>query len=104
VREIARQSDVVIVVGSQNSSNSQRLVEVSQREHTPAYLVDDETDLDLAWIAEADTIGLSAGASAPESLVRRLIDAVAALGGADVEEVTTTTESLRFRLPKEVRS
>ncbi|HZU19716.1 MAG TPA: 4-hydroxy-3-methylbut-2-enyl diphosphate reductase [Gaiellaceae bacterium] len=103
VREVARASDVVIVVGSRNSSNSQRLVEVAQRERTPAYLVDDETDLDLAWIAAAETVGLSAGASAPESLVRRLIDAIAALGGAEVEEQTTTTESLRFRLPKEVR-
>jgi 4-hydroxy-3-methylbut-2-enyl diphosphate reductase len=104
VREIARASDVVLVVGSRTSSNSLRLVEVARREQTPAYLVDDETDIDLAWIARAGTIGLSAGASAPESLVRSVIDAITALGGADVEERTTTTESLRFRLPKEVRA
>jgi 4-hydroxy-3-methylbut-2-en-1-yl diphosphate reductase len=103
VREIARESDVVLVVGSRTSSNSLRLVEVAQRERTPAYLIDDETEIDLAWLASAGTIGLSAGASAPEALVRRVIDAIAALGGADVEERTTTTESLRFRLPKEVR-
>jgi 4-hydroxy-3-methylbut-2-enyl diphosphate reductase len=94
----------MLVVGSATSSNSKRLVEVSEREHTPAYLVDDETDIDLAWIANAGTIGLSAGASAPEPLVRGVIDAIAALGGADLEERTTTTESLRFRLPKEVRT
>ena len=104
VREVARRSDVVIVVGSRTSSNSLRLVEVAEREHTPAYLVDDETDVDLSWLARAATVGVSAGASAPESVVSGLIDAVAALGGADVEEQTTTTESLRFRLPKEVRT
>jgi 4-hydroxy-3-methylbut-2-enyl diphosphate reductase len=104
VREVARASDVMLVVGSTTSSNSKRLVEVSEREHTPAYLVDDETDVDLEWIAGAGTVGLSAGASAPEPLVRGVIDAIAALGGADLEEHTTTTESLRFRLPKEVRT
>jgi 4-hydroxy-3-methylbut-2-enyl diphosphate reductase len=104
VREVARSSDVMLVVGSATSSNSKRLVEVSEREHTPAYLVDDETEIDLAWIAGAGTIGLSAGASAPEPLVRGVIDAIAALGGAELEERTTTTESLRFRLPKEVRT
>jgi 4-hydroxy-3-methylbut-2-en-1-yl diphosphate reductase len=103
VREVARQSDVLLVVGSRTSSNSLRLVEVAEREHTPAYLVDDETDVDLEWIAGAETVGISAGASAPESLVRRLIDSITALGGATVEERTTASESLRFRLPVEVR-
>jgi 4-hydroxy-3-methylbut-2-enyl diphosphate reductase len=104
VREVARKSDLVLVVGSRTSSNSLRLVEVSEREGTPAYLIDDETDIDLEWIARAETIGLSAGASAPEALVERVIETVAALGGAQVEQHTTTTESLRFRLPKEVRT
>jgi len=103
VREVARQSDVLLVVGSRTSSNSLRLVEVAEREHTPAYLVDDETDVDLDWIAGAETVGVSAGASAPESLVRRLTDSIAALGGATVEERTTASETLRFRLPVEVR-
>jgi 4-hydroxy-3-methylbut-2-en-1-yl diphosphate reductase len=104
VREIARESDVVLVVGSRTSSNSLRLVEVAEREGTTAYLVDDETDVDLAWIAGAGTIGLSAGASAPEGLVHRLVASLAALGGADVEQTTTATESLRFKLPQEVRA
>jgi len=103
VREVARRSDAVLVVGSRTSSNSLRLVEVAEREGVPAHLVDDEGDIDLAWIAKADTIGLSAGASAPEPLVRGVIESIDALGGATVEEETMTTETLRFRLPKEVR-
>jgi 4-hydroxy-3-methylbut-2-en-1-yl diphosphate reductase len=104
VREIARKADVVLVVGSQTSSNSQRLVEVSEREGTPAYLVEDETEVDLDAIAQARTIGVSAGASAPDALVHRLIDAIGALGGAEVEETATASESVSFRLPREVRS
>src|SRR5581483_7353008 len=104
VREVARKSDVVLVVGSRTSSNSLRLVEVAEREGVPAHLVDDEGDIDLAWIENADTIGLSAGASAPEPLVRSIIESIDALGGATVEEETMTTETLRFRLPREVRT
>jgi 4-hydroxy-3-methylbut-2-enyl diphosphate reductase len=103
VREVARESDVVLVVGSGSSSNSKRLVEVAERESTPAYLIDDESDIDLRWIANASTVGLTAGASAPEPLVTSVIETLQALGGAEVEHRTTTTESLRFRLPKEVR-
>jgi 4-hydroxy-3-methylbut-2-enyl diphosphate reductase len=103
VREIARRSDVVLVVGSQTSSNSLRLVEVSEREGTPAHLVDDEEDVELEAIADAETIGISAGASAPESLVHRLVDAVGALGDVEVEETSTASESVYFRLPREVR-
>ncbi|HET6684657.1 MAG TPA: 4-hydroxy-3-methylbut-2-enyl diphosphate reductase [Gaiella sp.] len=102
VREIARESDLVLVVGSQTSSNSLRLVEVARREGTPAYLVDDEGDVDVAWLTEAETVGITAGASAPDGLVHRLVDALGALGPVDVEERTTTTESLQFRLPREV--
>jgi len=103
VREIARESDVVLVVGSQTSSNSLRLVEVSEREGTPAHLVDDELDVELDWIADAGTIGVSAGASAPDALVHGIVNAIAALGDAEVEETSTVSESVYFRLPKEVR-
>jgi 4-hydroxy-3-methylbut-2-enyl diphosphate reductase len=102
VRAVARESDVVLVVGSQTSSNSRRLVEVAQREGAAAYLVDDERDVDVAWLGGAATVGVTAGASAPDTLVRRLIDAIGALGGVEVEERTTTTESIQFRLPREV--
>ena len=103
VREIARRSDVVLVVGSQTSSNSLRLVEVSEREGTPAHLVDDETDVELEAIAQAGTIGISAGASAPDSLVDRLVHSITALGEVEVEETSTASESVYFRLPREVR-
>jgi 4-hydroxy-3-methylbut-2-enyl diphosphate reductase len=102
VRAIAREADVVLVAGSETSSNSKRLVEVAQREGARAYLVDDETDIDVAWLENAATVGITAGASAPERIVHRLVAALASLGPIDVEERTQTTESLRFRLPKEV--
>jgi 4-hydroxy-3-methylbut-2-enyl diphosphate reductase len=102
VRAVAHESDVVLVAGSDTSSNSKRLVEVAQREGARAYLVDDETDIDVTWLEAAETVGITAGASAPERIVHRLVGALAALGPIDVEERTQTTESLRFRLPREV--
>ncbi|MBV8395602.1 MAG: 4-hydroxy-3-methylbut-2-enyl diphosphate reductase, partial [Actinobacteria bacterium] len=102
VRAVAREADIVLVVGSQTSSNSKRLVEVAQREGSRAYLVDDETDVDVAWLRGASTVAVTAGASAPESLVTRLIASIAALGGAEVEERITTVETLQFKLPREL--
>jgi 4-hydroxy-3-methylbut-2-enyl diphosphate reductase len=102
IRAVAKESDVVLVAGSETSSNSKRLVEVARREGARAYLVDDETDVDVAWLAGAATVGITAGASAPEGIVRRLVAALAALGPVEVEERRHTTESLRFRLPKEL--
>jgi 4-hydroxy-3-methylbut-2-en-1-yl diphosphate reductase len=102
LRAVAAAADLVLVVGSQNSSNSKRLVEVSQRSGTPAYLVDDERDVDVAWLEGATTIGITAGASAPESLVRRIIDAIGGLGPVEVEERTTTVESVQFRVPRDL--
>jgi 4-hydroxy-3-methylbut-2-enyl diphosphate reductase len=102
LKAVARETDLVLVVGSTNSSNSVRLVEVAQREGTPAYLVDDERDIDLAWLVGARRIGVTAGASAPERLVRRVIDEIAGLGPVHTEERTMTTESIQFNLPREV--
>jgi 4-hydroxy-3-methylbut-2-enyl diphosphate reductase len=102
VRRIARECDVVLVAGSVTSSNSKRLVEVVEREGTPAYLVDDETHVDAAWLAGASTVGLTAGASAPEHVVQRLVATLGALGSVQVDERITTTEDLHFRLPKEI--
>src|SRR5581483_1221419 len=104
VREVARDADVILVAGSVTSSNSRRLVEVAEREGARAYLVDDETDVDVAWLRDASTVGVTAGASAPERIVRRLVGARAALGPVELEERTTTVEDVQFRLPRELVS
>ncbi|HEV2592243.1 MAG TPA: 4-hydroxy-3-methylbut-2-enyl diphosphate reductase [Gaiellaceae bacterium] len=104
LRAIAREADLVLVVGSENSSNSVRLVEVAEKEGTPGRLIDDETDLDAVWLAGKETIALTAGASAPEELVQRVISELAGLGAVTVEDRTVGQESIRFNLPREVSS
>jgi 4-hydroxy-3-methylbut-2-en-1-yl diphosphate reductase len=96
VKALADRTDVVLVIGSKNSSNSRRLAEVARERGTPAYLVDDEREVDLAWLHGADVVGVTSGASAPERLVGRMLDFLAALGASQVEEVTLATERLRF--------
>ena len=102
LKAVVRESELVLVVGSENSSNSVRLVEVSEKEGTPARLIDDHTGLDPAWLAGKRTIGLTAGASAPERLVQQVIDELAGLGPVAVEDRTVAQESIQFNLPKEV--
>jgi 4-hydroxy-3-methylbut-2-en-1-yl diphosphate reductase len=102
VKAVARDAEVVLVAGSQTSSNSKRLVEAAESEGARAYLVDDEADIDVAWLRGAATVGVTAGASAPEWVVDRLLTALRCLGHIDVEERAQTTEAVRFRLPKEV--
>ena len=102
VLAIADDCDIVIVVGSQNSSNSKRLVEVAERAGTPAYLVDDASSIAPEWIMNARRIGLTAGASAPPHLVDEVIGTLRALGPVDVVEREVTREDIRFTLPKEV--
>ncbi len=96
VKEIARRSDVVLVIGSDNSSNSNRLAEVAREQGTPAYLVDDETEVDPGWLDDADVVGLTSGASAPEWLVERMLSFLAERGAVEVEEVRLAEENLRF--------
>jgi 4-hydroxy-3-methylbut-2-enyl diphosphate reductase len=103
LRAIAGECDLVLVVGSSNSSNTARLVEVARREGCRAELVEDAGQLRLAWLDGAATVGITAGASAPESLVTELVHALAALGPVDVDEHRTTTETVRFSLPLQVR-
>ena len=99
----AAEADVVLVVGSANSSNSVRLVEVAQRAGARAHLVDGVGDVDLRWLAGARTVGVTAGASAPPVLVDELVAALGALGADDVSERSAAVEDIRFTLPKEVR-
>ncbi|GAA2390276.1 hypothetical protein GCM10010170_102230 [Dactylosporangium salmoneum] len=103
VSEVARECDAMIVVGSANSSNSLRLVEVAERAGTPAYLVDGAGGIDLRWLAGARTVGVSAGASAPPVLVDEVVGALSGLGARTVREHTAVHEDVRFTLPKEVR-
>jgi 4-hydroxy-3-methylbut-2-enyl diphosphate reductase len=102
VREVAAASDVVLVVGSQNSSNSNRLVEVARRAGTPAHLIDDEEGIELEWLEGVHTIGLAAGASAPERLVQRVLGSLSGLGTLQIEEKSVATEAVRFGLPREL--
>lgn len=99
MKEIAARSDLVLVVGSRNSSNSVRMVEVALLEGTAAYLVPDVTELDVSWLEGVRTIGVSAGASAPELLVDQLLERLDELGYHDVELSVTTKEDIVFQLP-----
>ena len=103
VKVVAPQADVVLVIGSKNSSNSNRLAELSAELGTPAHLVDDETSVDPAWLDGTSTVGLTSGASAPEWLVHRMLAWLAERGFDRVEEVTLTEERVRFSLPAGVR-
>ncbi|HYZ14584.1 MAG TPA: 4-hydroxy-3-methylbut-2-enyl diphosphate reductase [Actinomycetota bacterium] len=96
VKELARRADVVFVIGSDNSSNSKRLAEVAREQGTPAHLVDDETEVDEAWLDGADVVGITSGASAPEWLVDRMLSWLASRGANEVEELRLTEEHVRF--------
>lgn len=100
VKAIAGQCDRVIVIGAPNSSNSLRLVEVAERLGTPAHLVQRGSDIEPAWLVGIDTLGITAGASAPETLVREVIDAVAAHRAIIEDVVITAEENMVFKLPR----
>ncbi len=105
VKAIAPQCQLLLVVGSQNSSNSRRLVEVCRNAGVPSYLIDDESELDPAWLYNVDTVAVTAGASAPEHLVQNLIEFLQnryAFGS--VQEVEIKEEDVRFSLPAELQS
>jgi 4-hydroxy-3-methylbut-2-en-1-yl diphosphate reductase len=104
VKQIAAESDVVIVVGSRNSSNSVRLVEVARDAGaSAAYLVDDASEIDPAWLEGAVTVGVTSGASVPEDLVAGVLSRLAERGFGDVEEVEAVHERMTFGLPRELR-
>jgi 4-hydroxy-3-methylbut-2-en-1-yl diphosphate reductase len=103
VKEVARQADVVLVIGSDNSSNSNRLVEVSRALGTPAHLIDDESEIDPGWLEGAEAVGVTSGASAPEWLVERVVEHLRNLGAGEVEELRVTEEHMAFGLPRGVR-
>jgi len=99
VKQLAERCDLVLVVGSQTSSNSKRLVEVSKDRSIPAYLIDDASELDEAWLDGVGTVGLTSGASAPEVLVEEVIDWFKARGTQTVDTVTVVDEDVEFSMP-----
>jgi 4-hydroxy-3-methylbut-2-en-1-yl diphosphate reductase len=103
VRELASQTDLVLVVGSRNSSNSNRLRELAEKDGVRSYLIDGAEDIDASWLAGVERIGVTAGASAPELLVQQVIDRLKALGGRAVNEQSGKIEDITFALPLELR-
>jgi len=103
VKVMSRQVDVVIVVGSPTSSNSNRLAELAERLGTPAFMVDDPAELNPEWFVGRARVGLTAGASAPEILVQGVIDRLRALGAISVQTMSGVEESVQFPLPKGLR-
>ena len=103
VKQLAPEVDVMVVVGSATSSNSSRLRELSERLGTPAYLLDDPNDLKATWFTDANLVGVTAGASAPESLVQQVIHRLEEWGAEAPEELAGVQENITFALPKALR-
>ena len=103
VKELAQKVDLVLVVGSINSSNSNRLRELAEKQGIAAYLIDGADDIEEAWFQGINAVGLTAGASAPESLVQEVSDTLEKLGGCAAEEISGRLETMEFALPRELR-
>ena len=103
VKQLAAQCDLVLVIGSRNSSNSQRLVDVTRELGTEAHLIDHEGQVEESWLEGKRVLGITSGASAPEDLVQRLIDYFRARGTDEVAELEVISEDVRFMLPKTIR-
>jgi 4-hydroxy-3-methylbut-2-enyl diphosphate reductase len=103
VKQLARHCDLVLVIGSRNSSNSNRLVEVAREHGSDSYLIDNEAQVREEWLEDKRVVGITSGASAPEELVQRLVAFFRDRGCADVEELKVVQEDVRFMLPKAIR-
>lgn len=104
VRRLAGTVDAILVVGARNSSNSNRLREIGEEAGVPSYLIDDADAVDPRWLEAVDAVGVTAGASAPERLVREVVERLAALTAIDVENFDGMVERVRFKLPPELRA
>lgn len=104
VRELCEVADVLLVVGSRNSSNSNRLREIGAEKGLPSYLISDGSELDPAWLRDVKTVGLTAGASAPEELVLDVIKTLRLHGDIEVEQIAGVREDIEFNLPNELRT
>jgi 4-hydroxy-3-methylbut-2-enyl diphosphate reductase len=103
VRKLAQQVGLVLVVGSVNSSNSNRLRELAEKQGIPAFLIDGAEDIKDEWLAGLSAVGVTAGASAPDSLVQGVIDRLREAGGSEVQEIDGIPENMEFALPRELR-
>jgi 4-hydroxy-3-methylbut-2-enyl diphosphate reductase len=104
VKQLARECDLVLVIGSTNSSNSQRLVDVTRELGTPSHLIDNASQVREEWLEGVETVGITSGASAPEELVSGLVEFFRERGATDVGELSAVEEDVRFMLPKEIRT
>ena len=104
VRELAKIADVILVVGAANSSNSNRLREIGIEEGVPSYLINDGSELKSEWVRGKQVVGLTAGASAPEELVKHVIEALGRIEDVEVEQMDGKKEHIEFRLPAELRA
>ncbi len=104
VKELAKLVNVILVIGSTNSSNSNRLRELGEHHGIPSHLIDSSDDIDPSWVKDAAAVGISAGASAPEVLVTEVVDYLKQFGTSDVQELTVVEEDVEFLLPKELVS
>ena len=102
VKELAKLVDVILVIGSPNSSNSNRLRELGEHHAIPSYLIDSSADIDPSWLSGVRAVGITAGASAPEVLVTEVVDYLKSHGANHVEELTVIEEDVEFQLPKEL--
>lgn len=102
VQQMAQRTDLVLVIGSSNSSNSNRLVEVAQKSGTPAHLISDSASINPQWLNHIQSIGITAGASTPENLVLRVVDHLTKKGFSKVETLETVVENVHFALPPEL--
>ncbi|MYG40894.1 MAG: 4-hydroxy-3-methylbut-2-enyl diphosphate reductase [Nitrospira sp. SB0677_bin_15] len=102
VKELAKFVDLILVIGSTNSSNSNRLRELAERFAVPAYLIDSYEDIRLEWLKDVEAIGVTAGASAPEILVSQVVAYLKGVGAQEVEELTVVEEDIEFLLPREL--
>ena len=103
VKQLAGDCDLMLVVGSPNSSNSNRLRELAERIGTPAYLIDNDEQIDPAWLKDCENVGVTAGASAPDVLIDRVVSRLQALGGESPNEISGREEDVVFSMPKELR-
>jgi 4-hydroxy-3-methylbut-2-en-1-yl diphosphate reductase len=104
VKQLARECDLVLVIGSTNSSNSNRLVEVAREHGADSHLIDNASQVREEWLQGVEAVGITSGASAPEELVSELVDFFRARGAGDVSELRTVDEDVRFMLPKRIRT